>query len=101
VTSLDHVSVADMPEDLSGIEPCGPGHCGWNFLSDEGYLVSNIRELVDIVSTTDKASGQRISRFTSRATPDRIFTFLDRRGTFCEIMAGLCAGNIERTGSIP
>lgn len=96
----DRVSVFEMAEELSKIEPCDETKCGWDVVSDEGQASAKIRGLIDIVSTVDKSADQRVSRFTSRANPSQAFTFLDRSGTFCEIFAKLCT-NVQGAGSAP
>jgi hypothetical protein len=90
ITSGERVSIFDSAEDLRAVEPCGPQGCGWELVTDEGHRVSDIRELIDIVSTIDKANNERLTRFTSRANLDREFSFKGRTGRFCDIMEGLC-----------
>lgn len=90
VAAGDRVSVPETAEELSKIEPCDENRCGWDLVSDEGQAAATIHSLIDIVSTVDKSADRRITRFTSRANPNKVFTFYDRRGTFCEIMAKLC-----------
>jgi hypothetical protein len=90
ISSGERVSVFEMPEDLSKIEPCHMTLCGWDLVSDEGREAVVIRDLIDIVSTVDKATNRRRSHFTSRADLKRVFVFTDRKGTFCEIMQKLC-----------
>jgi len=84
------ISVAEEAEAVCSIEPCGEICCGWDLVSDEGRPASTLLGLIDIVSTVDKVENERISRFTSRANPDKTFTFYARTGPFCEAMKSLC-----------
>jgi hypothetical protein len=95
----DRVSVFAMAEDPSLLMPCDTSRCGWELVSDENQKVETIRSLIDIVSVVNKPANQRTSHFTSRADPNRVFVFGDRRGTFCEIMTKLCR-DIEGAGRL-
>jgi len=89
--SGQRVSLAEAAEDLSDLLPChGPSDCGWDAESAEGKSPAKLRDLLDIVSTTDKERDVRSTHFTTRAEPDKIFTLKGRRGTFCELMAKRC-----------
>ena len=72
------------------LSPAVKSVCGWDLVSDEGRPASTLLGLIDIVSTVDKVENERISRFTSRANPDKTFTFYGRTGPFCEAMKSLC-----------
>jgi hypothetical protein len=95
VAGGERVSVAETAEELSKIEPCEENRCGWDLVSDEGQAAATIHGLIDIVSTVDKSADRRITRFTSRANPKKVFTFYDRRGAFCEIMGKLCTKIVD------
>ena len=69
------MSLAEAAEDLSDLLPChGPSDCGWDVESAEGKSPAKLRDLLDIVSTTDKERDVRSTHFTTRAEPDKVFT---------------------------
>ena len=84
------VTLVETAEELDELEPCGRATCGWQHTSGEGVKAKGIRELLDILSVTDRGANQRYSVYTSRADIEHIFTKDNKSGLFCDVMAKRC-----------
>ena len=88
--SKERVSLADLAEDIQGIEPCGRQGCGWDAASREGIKANRLKAYLDIVSVTDKGRDIRYALYTSRANLDATYSKGGKRGRFCEVEAKRC-----------
>jgi hypothetical protein len=89
-SSHERLSVAEAAEDLSALEPCSPWRCGWDVTSKEGLSPKRLQHYLDIITITDKESGFRQARYTSRAALSRIYSKKGRTGTFCAVIPKYC-----------
>jgi hypothetical protein len=88
--SRGRISVADAAEDIEDIEPCGRQICGWDHVSREGIKAAKLKDLLDIISITDKQRGIRYALYTSRADLNKIYSKVRKQGTFCQVEAKRC-----------
>lgn len=83
-------ALADAAENIEDIEPCGREGCGWDQVSREGIEAEKLRDLLDIISITDKQRRIRYALYTSRADLNRIYSKAQKQGTFCQVEAKRC-----------
>ncbi|MGH6865581.1 MAG: hypothetical protein ACREDO_05295 [Methyloceanibacter sp.] len=85
---VDHdgkrVSVFEVAENPDAFKPCQGDVCGWELEAVHGAKAVRIRELLEILTVTDKERGYRIARYTSRAGADKAKQFCETHDKWCK-----------------
>ena len=85
----DRVSLADYAEKPEEIVPCSAKGCDWS-------RAKRLKQYLDIISVTDKSTGERYAIYTTRANLHRIYTKGNKRGLFCEVEAKRCTDGFKQ-----
>jgi hypothetical protein len=85
----NRVSLADYAQKPDKIVPCSAKGCDWSH-------AKRLEQYLDIISITDKSTGERYAIYTTRADLRRIYTKGNKRGLFCEVEAKRCTDGFTR-----